>query len=63
MFKKIGEGNGPENFQCRKLNNNKISPDNTMDSFIFIESKLAPRSSYFISLYGQNQLGTKEQVG
>ena len=33
-LRRIGPGNGPENFQCRKTNNLKISPDNTSHCFM-----------------------------
>ena len=38
-LRRIGDGDGPENFKCRKLNNLKVSPDNTRDSYISIETK------------------------
>ena len=33
-LRRIGSGNGPENFQCRKTNNLKFSPDNTSHCFM-----------------------------
>ena len=39
--RRIGPGDGPENFRCRKINNLKISPDNTKNTYISIESKIS----------------------
>lgn len=33
-LRRVGCGEGPENFKCRKPNNLKISPDNTQHCFI-----------------------------
>ena len=41
-LRRIGDGEGPENFKCRKPNNLKISPDNTQHCYIPIERKLSP---------------------
>ncbi|MGB0404839.1 MAG: hypothetical protein ACPGDB_01450, partial [Fusobacterium sp.] len=38
-LRRISDGNGPENFKCRKLNNYLVSPDHTKNSFISIETK------------------------
>ncbi|MGB0405008.1 MAG: hypothetical protein ACPGDB_02325, partial [Fusobacterium sp.] len=38
-LRRVGDGEGPENFKCRKLNNSKLSKDNTKDTYISIESK------------------------
>ena len=38
-LRRVGDGDGPENFKCRKIDNSKISPDNTKNSYISIESK------------------------
>ena len=40
--KLTGAGDGPENFQCRKPNNLKISPDNTKHCYIPIAVKPSP---------------------
>ena len=37
-LRRIGDGDGPENFKCRKLNNYLVSPDHTKDSYISIET-------------------------
>ena len=41
-LRRTGDGDGPENFKCRKPNNLKLSPDNTKHCFIPISVKPSP---------------------
>ena len=36
--RRVGPGDGPENFKCRKLNNLKVSTDNTKHTFLEFET-------------------------
>lgn len=37
--RRVNDGDDPDNFRCRKLNNLRISPNNTKNSYISIETK------------------------
>ena len=39
---RVGDGEGPENFKCRKPNNLKLSPDNTQHCYIPISRQPSP---------------------
>lgn len=41
-LRRVGDGDGPENFRCRKLNNLTVSNDNTKDTYLSLETKRSP---------------------
>ena len=41
-LRRIGDGDGPDNFKCRKPNNLRISPDNTKHCYIPIGCHYSP---------------------
>ena len=61
--RRVNDGDDPSSFRCRKLNNLRVSPDNTTNSYISIETKRSQDCIDRLIQIGLAEPQTKNEFG